>query len=211
MPYDVGKDPYLDKSTGILRNLLGIKTQKELDRAEAEISSVQISTLTIEDKPPLEEFSWKLLCDTHHYIFGDIYDWAGQARTIELSKDTTSFARATHIVSSAEEIFKNLAAEDYLYGLDFDDFVERLAHYYSELIILHPFREGNGRAIRTLLSMLAENVGWNIAWEQMNPQDNINACIAAYHGDEELLQKMLRNIIEPADPFWGQDPYELIG
>ncbi len=83
MPYDVGKDPYLDRSTGILRNLLGIKTQAELDKAEAQISFVQISTLTIEDKPPLEGFNWELLCKVHHDIFNEIYDWAGQPRTID--------------------------------------------------------------------------------------------------------------------------------
>lgn len=210
MPYDVGKDPYIDKKTGVLKNLLSITDEKELDQAEAEISAVQISTLTIEDKPPLENFNWKLLCDIHHYVFGDIYEWAGNIRTIELSKGSSSFARIDRIVPSLEEIFEALAHEDYLYGLNKDEFVERLAHYYSELNVVHPFREGNGRAIRTFLTMLAENSGWDIAWQQMSKEENVDACIAGYNSNEEPLRQLLGRILEPVDPFWGQDPYEYI-
>jgi cell filamentation protein len=200
MSYDVGKDPYLDKVTGILRNLLGIKTQAELDKAEAQISFVQISTLTIENKPLLENFNWELLCKIHHDIFGEIYDWAGQPRTIELTKDKTSFARTDYIVASAKELFSKLAEEDYLHGLGSEEFIERLAHYYNELNVIHPFREGNGRAIRTFLTMLAENLGWNIAWNEMNPQENVAACIAAYNNDDMPLRNMLRKIIKkPAE------------
>ncbi len=198
MPYDVDNDPYLNKKTGVLRNLLGITNQKELDQAEAEISAVQISTLTIEDKPPLKEFNWRLLCELHHYIFGDIYDWAGKIRTIEFSKGRTSFARIDSIVPSLQVIFKSLASENYLDGLDEDEFVRHLAHYYSELNVVHPFREGNGRAIRTLLSMLAEDLGWNIAWGDMDRKENIAACIAGYNGDEKPLSQMLSKIIERA-------------
>jgi cell filamentation protein len=210
MPYDVGKDPYRDKNTGILRNLLGIATEDKLQEAEAQITSVQISTLIVDHQYAPDEVTWDLLCTIHHFIFSDIFDWAGQPRTIELSKGKTSFARVDHITSSAAEIFKRLAKEDYLIGLGKDEFVQRLAHYYSELNILHPFREGNGRAVRTLLTMLGGSIGWNIAWDKMSAKQNIAACIAAYHDDERPLREMLEDIIEPVDIFWGQDPYEYI-
>ncbi len=127
-----------------------------------------------------------------------------------MTKDKTSFARTDHIVASAKKVFSKLAEEDYLDGLGSDEFIERLAHYYSELNVIHPFREGNGRAIRTLLTMLAENLGWSIAWNEISPQENVTACIAAYNNDEMPLRDMLRKIVEPIDPFWGQDPYDFI-
>lgn len=66
MPYDVGADPYLNEDTGILQNLLGISGQDELDAAEAEITSVEISTLMIEDRPSVADFNWELLCAIHN-------------------------------------------------------------------------------------------------------------------------------------------------
>lgn len=201
MPYDVGRDPYINKSTGVLRNLLGMTTQKELDKAEADITTVHISTLIVEDKPELEEFNWEFLCRLHEDIFREIYDWAGQPRTIELSKDETSFARAEYITASAVQLFKELDEDNYLDRLVLNEFVSKLAYYYSELNILHPFREGNGRAIRTFLTMLAENLDWNIIWDEMSPEDNIRACIAGYMGDEKPLRNMLNKIVKPIDRF----------
>ena len=197
MPYDVGADPYTDKVTGILQNLLGISSQDELDTAEAEITSVEISTLMIEDKPSIADFNWELLCAIHKRLFGEIYEWAGKPRTVEITKGTTSFARVRYLNNSAEDVFQCLAADNYLKGLTFDDFIKQLAHYYADLNILHPFREGNGRVIRTFLAMLASSLGYEIRWNSMNSQENIDACIAAYNGDETLLQNMLRAIVVP--------------
>jgi len=210
MPYDVGSDTYIDKRTGIFRNILGIKSQEELESAEARITSVEIATLINEGVPTPNEFNPNLLKAVHKQLFNEIYEWAGQLRTVELSKGTTSFARMEHLGASLEDTLSQLAKEDYLIDLEFDEFVKRLAHYYGELIILHPFREGNGRAVRTFLAMLAESIGWHIAWDEMNPDDNIAASIAAYLGDEKPMVKMLKKIVTPVDAFWGRDPYEFI-
>lgn len=210
MPYDVADDPYLDKETGILRNLLGIKTKYELAGAEARLTAVEITALMTEGIPPYNEFTKNLFLDVHKQIFKDIYNWAGKIRTVELSKDGTSFARVEHIDASLEGIFRNIEQDEFLVDLDFASFVDKIAHYYGELIVLHPFRDGNGRVIRTFLAMLANSTGWHIAWDEMNPPDNVNASIAAYNGDEVPMRILLENIITPVDVFWGRDPYEFI-
>ncbi|MEI6477738.1 MAG: Fic family protein [bacterium] len=210
MPYDVDNDPYIDKTTGILRNLLGIKTQIVLDDAEAQITAIEITALTSGEGYPYDEPSVDSLKDIHKQLFRYIYVWAGSVRTVELSKGDTSFARAVHIEKAMDGIFTELEKEGYLAGLSTNLFVERLAHYYGELIALHPFREGNGRTIRTFLAILADNNGWHIAWDEMNSEENISACIAAYKGDETPLRNMLEKIIAPVDVFWGRDPYEFI-
>jgi len=210
MPYDVDKDQYINKSTGILRNLLDIRTESNLEDAEAGITTVEIAALTSQEPPHFEEFNLGLFKSVHRQLFDVIYDWAGEVRTVEMSKGTTSFARVEHLSSSLDDLFRSLEQDDYLMTTDFDKFIGILAHYYSELIVIHPFREGNGRATRTFLAMLAESIGWHIAWDEMRPQENIDASIAAYHGDEAPLRKMLAKLVTPIDVFWGRDPYEFI-
>jgi cell filamentation protein len=210
MAYDVDKDPYLDKESGVLRNLLNIKTEQELEDAEARLTSVEITLLTSENVSPYDEFDVELFLSVHRQLFKEIYDWAGELRTIELSKGTTSFARAEHLAASLEDIIGNLKKDNYLVDFDFDDFIAKLAHYYADLIVLHPFREGNGRTIRTFLAMLAESIDWHIAWDEMNAQENIDASIAGYQGDEKPLRDMLAKLVTPVDIFWGRDPYKFI-
>ena len=93
--------------------------------------------------------------------------------------------------------FDELIADDLLQMIsDPAEYIKRLAYYYSELNMLHPFREGNGRTLRTFISILAMNSGGNIvAWDQMDPQENIDACAyAAYHNESKLVQILARII-----------------
>jgi cell filamentation protein len=210
MQYDVGKDPYTNESTGILLNLLGITTQTELDKAEAAITTVEISALLIDGGLLPEECNWNLLLHIHTQLFKEIYEWAGKTREVRISKDQTVFAYPERIVPLTKELFSQLKDDNYLLGLGFEEFVSKMAHYYNELNVIHPFREGNGRVIRTYLSLLAESVGWFVDWDKMSADKNVEACIAGYKGDERPLYRLLGNLIEPIDPFWGREPYEFI-
>ncbi len=128
MLYDVDSDPCIDSISGILRNKLGIKTQAELDVAEAQITAVQITALLDEENiPPCDEFSPELFHKVHFQIFESLYDWAGELRTVEISKGDTSFARMAHLESNIQELFKELKVDDYFVDLDSDELVERLA------------------------------------------------------------------------------------
>ena len=86
-----------------------------------------------------------------------------------------------------------LSAE-YLDELDDSKYVERFAHYYSEVNILHPFREGNGRTERVFFSLLAQRSDRHIAWDLLDPGEAIKACILAYNGDESQLVKLLASL-----------------
>jgi cell filamentation protein len=197
MPYDVDKDPYLDKNTGVLRNLLGITTQDALDDAEAQVTYVESVALTTNNSLRPDQFNASLLKSIHRQLFKSIYDWAGELRTVELSKGVTSFARFQYLEANLDDLFKQLTKEEYLVNLDFDTFIERFASYYGDLIVLHPFREGNGRAIRTLLAMHAEVAGWHTAWDKMTPEENVAASIATYQGNETPMVDMIRKLITP--------------
>lgn len=197
-PYSTGSDPYIDPSTGILRNKLGITEQKSLDAAESDIASLEIVDLTTENIPILGAITLNVLKEIHYHIFKDIYSWAGELRTMSISKDSTKFCQPEFIESEGARIFNELLEEDILATIsDHTLYVKRLAYYYSELNLLHPFREGNGRTLRTLISILAMNSGGNvIAWDRMDPDENIEACRYAVFHDESKIEKMLSGIID---------------
>jgi len=102
-------DPYLDKNTGVLRNLLGIKDQAGLDKAESSLSFLRASELR--EQPVQGQFDLAHLQAIHQRLFGDVYDWAGQVRHVEIQKDKTIFARQMAIPSAAAQLFGQLAKD----------------------------------------------------------------------------------------------------
>ena len=89
-----------------------------------------------------------------------------------------------HIESYGAEIFGEFADEDRLCGLDREPFIDRLSHYLGDVNALHPFRDGNGRAQRAFFAQLAADAGYRLDWQLVDPQDNIDASVAAMQGDE---------------------------
>jgi cell filamentation protein len=195
--YDAGTDPYLDPATGILRNNLGITTQDELDKAEADISTAVLAGLV--DNPISGNFDLKHLQAIHKALFGSLYPWAGELRTVELAKDDTRFANPEFLAKAAVAVFDKLHSENRLRNLPNEQYIERLAHYFSEINILHPFREGNGRTQRTFFTLLTAESGHRIKWEEMDPAVNLKASIAAYQGEESGLVTMLTALVVPAN------------
>jgi cell filamentation protein len=197
MPYDSNPDPYIDFETGTLKNILEITSEEELAEAEANITYAVIAS--IPEESALGEFNLEHIQNIHWELFNAIYDWAGEIRTVEIYKGSTRFANADMIVRAAATLFSDLHDEILLKSLPRDQYVQRLAHYYSEVNILHPFREGNGRTQRTFFSQLAAAGGYHFAWERIDADKNIRVCIAAYEGDEAPLAEMLDELLEQED------------
>lgn len=200
MVYIIENDPYIDKTTGILANKFGIDDQDVLDDVEFELTSAQIAAF--EEDPVPGNFDLSHLQAIHKQIFGDLYDWGGELRTVDMIKDQTRFAHAAHIESAANELFAELRKSSWLKGLPEGEFIDQFTHYYSEINILHPFREGNGRTQRAFMSLLAMYCGYQIDWSGLNQDQNIEASIAAYNGDEVPLQIVLEPLLD-----WIDDDY----
>lgn len=83
--YGVGQDPYCYPSSFILKNLFNLQSSAELESAEVELTSYRLSTF----KPDFDNLTFSYLCDIHQYLFQDIYSWAGQIRTVDVSKQQT--------------------------------------------------------------------------------------------------------------------------
>lgn len=109
------KDPYVDADTGVLRNRFGISDQAELDRVEATFAAVRSYELAV--SPVRGEFDLAHLQQIHQRVFGDVYDWAGKIRSVDISKGTTRFASHEQISSYAPQITRPLSREGLLGGL----------------------------------------------------------------------------------------------
>ncbi|WP_325347331.1 Fic/DOC family protein, partial [Xylophilus sp.] len=190
-------DPYLDPSTGLLRNNVGARDQAELDRIEAAMSAVRAYELQRMRAP--EGFDLGHLRTVHRHLFGDVYPWAGELRTVVIEKGTTRFAQPEYIDSAARDLFRQLARENNLRGLDADEFSKRAGHYLGEINVLHPFREGNGRAQRAFMGQLADGAGYHIAWDRVARDDMTRASIEAYHSGSGRMAQLIRDHLTDRD------------
>lgn len=132
----------------------------------------------------------------HRHLFGPIYRWAGRDRTIRIAKGASMFCHPEQIGRQMEGLFADLARAGHLRGLDADAFAAGAAHFLSELNVIHPFREGNGRAQKAFLMLLADRAGHRLDVRRINRQAYIGAMIAAFHGDEAPLVTLLRGLID---------------
>lgn len=186
--YGTGQDRlYCYPDSHVLINKLGFTCETELEAAEVELTQVRVGQF----KPDFDDISFRALCTIHHFIFQDVYSWAGQLRTVDLSKGDTRFANVHRIEPEALKLFQQLKLEKYLIGLPRTQFVPRLAHYYSELNVIHPFRDGNGRAQRLLFEIIGINAGYELRWEPIGRSEWIAANIAAYKSQTKLLEDLL--------------------
>jgi cell filamentation protein len=192
-----GHDHYLDPASGVLKNRFGITDAATLEQTEADLVAARSKELS---QTPLKgRFDLAHMQAIHRYLFGDVYEWAGQLRTIDISKGGHLFAHHAHIAGAAAQIFKQLVEERRLAGLAPAAFSDRAAHYLGELNALHPFREGNGRAQREFVSHLAQATGYYIAWENVTQQDMLEASIQSFKGDTSKLAAILRENLRSLD------------
>jgi cell filamentation protein len=190
-------DLYIDPGTGVLRNRLGIADEATLEQAEADIAATRSYELS---KSPLRgNFDLAHMREIHRRLFSDLYDWAGELRSVDITKGSTRFAHHAYIASAAASIFQPLAKENRLAGLDLIAFSERAAYFLGELNALHPFREGNGRAQREFISHLAQANGYYIAWENIAQAEMLEASIQSFSGANGKLARLIRqNLVAPS-------------
>jgi cell filamentation protein len=188
----VPEDPYSDPVTGVLYNKLGLRSTAALEAAEREITHAAL--ILLDESLVSSSYDLSHLQEIHNRIFGDIYQWAGQIRTVAIAKGAM-FCLPQYIDSSAAVIFRELHDDDCLRGMHHDAFVERLAYYLGEVNALHPVREGNGRAQRAFFGQLARDAGFTLAWQHLDPVRNVEASAATMRGDPEPIRKMLDALV----------------
>lgn len=143
----------------VLKNLMGICSKKEMDKIEA-VALKQAEDLLFHTYGQDHRFSAQDICKIHKAWLSRIYEWAGKYRSINLSKGHFLFAHARHVPSLMAEFEK-----DFLFKYtpclvkSKNDLIEALARVHAEFILIHPFREGNGRVGRVLSTLMAVQAG----------------------------------------------------
>lgn len=189
--YEAGQDPYCYPGTAVLKNLLDLRTQPELDELEASMTAQRA------DEPlPAGALDAQHYLAIHHHLFQDVFDWAGNVRTIRIAKEGAPFCYPENIEREMRRVFSELAAADCLRGLAPRAFAEKAAHFLAELNAVHPFREGNGRTQNVFLSLLAQQAGHPLDFKRLDPAALMQAMIASFQGDEAPLARVIVDLME---------------
>jgi cell filamentation protein len=188
--YRAEPDPYCYPGTTVLINRLGIREQASLDAFEAEVTAERAS-----QPLPAGRLSYAHYRALHRHLFQDVYAWAGQIRTVRISKDGSAFCYPENIDREMRRVFADLHRQKYLQGLDITPFARKAAHFLAELNAIHPFREGNGRTQLSFLVILSERAGYSLRLERLNPAAMLNATITSFQGDERPLAALIVGLI----------------
>ena len=182
--YSVYGSKYCYTGTNVLRNRFDIRDAAQLRKLDADISSIKQFHLI---KEPINgRFTANHLCRIHRFLFEDIYPFAGHFRREDIMKGQTRFQGFAQISSKLSALLSSLKKENYLRGLDFDTFIERSAYYFAELNYIHPFREGNGRAIREFMRQLYDYNGYEVNWSAVSSEELLRAMEESVYATARL-------------------------
>lgn len=180
------RDPYLYEDSQVLRNKLNIKDQDKLDEAEADYVVYRLKDLAMNPMPG--EYNTEHLLKMHHYIFQDLYDWAGEPRVIAIYKeedvlggmsveysDPFDITKDIHFILSdmRKKAWKNMTREQAA-----TEFCDSLAQLWK----VHPFREGNTRTTITFCCQYADEIGLNMNREIFEKNSRyVRTALVAYN------------------------------
>lgn len=178
-----------------LENKLGITDSTELAEAEERISKKKALELfesgTLDT---LEAGTFSALKAIHKYLFDEIYDFAGELRTVNIAKGSFRFAPIMYLEAALQNINKMPQAT-------FDEIVEK----YVEMNVAHPFREGNGRSTRIWLDLIfKKELGKVVDWSRVDKEDYLLAMERSPIRDIEIkyvLQKALTDEINSREVY----------
>ena len=184
---------YTDPNTGVLRNLANVTDFNTLLLIESGAVTKRIAELYAN---PIKIKNSSTLLDIHRYLFQDVYSWAGEIRTVEISKGGKPFFPLSHFRNAF--IFIDTLIADYrkTSKKEIKQLSNKLAEILDNINYLHPFREGNGRTQREFLRILAIEKGLSL---NLNPADNANIyenyMSGVINGDIEKLSALILEIV----------------
>ena len=186
---------YCYPDSNVLKNKLNIKDRQLFIKAERGITSLRTTQALIQPVPG--NFDISHLKAIHRFLFGDIYSWAGEIRTVNISKGNL-FCQTMFIEQELSRVFNELKAEKFLDDVSQKSVLAcRLSYYMSEINAVHPFREGNGRTQRLFITYLARRQGWDLQFANVQPQDMIDASYNSFLGDYDLMDNLIDSCLIP--------------
>lgn len=199
-------DRYTYPGTEVLRNRFEISEPLATHELKTRVAYQRLTELSARSIPG--DYDLAHLQMMHRAIYGDLWDWAGQLRTVDTGTTNTGLAhcRPEFIVDQAHVVFGAIARDDFLRGMDHDTVADRLAYHWGETTALHPFRDGNTRTQRLYFHQLTTEAGWSIDWNRINAgmDQFIEARLIAYAGRHEALRDVLGPALHPVGTTSGE-------
>lgn len=209
-PWDTGNiernwQGYFIPGTPILRNRVGARTRDALQDAENDF--VEARVIELREHPELvgrRTYDLAYLKAIHRQLFQDVYDWAGDLRTVGIEKGNESFCPPASISQPMGHVAAELERLKQLKAVSEVDLPRTIAYLYDYTNFAHPFREGNGRATREFFDLLLSERSIGLDWDKTDQNELYGACHAARaESDLSGLIAMFAKIIdtEPAYDF----------
>lgn len=169
----------------VLENKLGITNSSELAREEERLSKKRALELFETQRfNAMKAGTFKTLKEIHKYLFQDVYDFAGELRTVNIAKGNFRFAPVMYLQAALENIEKMPQAT-------FDEIIEK----YVEMNIAHPFREGNGRSTRIWLDLILKTeLNLVVDWNKIDKEDYLLAMERSPIKDIEI-KHLIKNAL----------------
>lgn len=207
--YDTSGNPEAEFEPGsddlVLRNKLGINRVSDMDETELDLL-VQLYDEIPEQVEVDQEITVAEIKEWHRRWLGNVYIWAGKSRTVNMGKDGFQFAASGQI-----DRLMAILERDFLSrctpcaGMSHEELVEAIATIHVELILIHPFREGNGRLSRLLANVMAMQAGKPeldfSLWDEQKERyfSAIQAGLDDYGPMKELVRQVLPGVSKHAD------------
>jgi len=185
---------YTDPETGTLKNLAGINDPEALLFYESVVVAKRLQELY---DNPIQIKGVQSLFEIHRHLFQDVYVWAGEERKVEIAKEGNPFFPTKHFDHAFKYIDSLISDFKKLSENDLENIARKLAEILDAVNHLHPFREGNGRAQREFIRLLALEKGIKL---NLNPPDDQNVyeryMQGTIHGDINGLADLILELIK---------------
>ena len=193
--YSVASSIYCYPDSSVLKNKLDIRDPVLLRKVEADLSTARQAEIF--RTPVVGRFTATHLCNIHRKLLGDVYSFAGHFRREDIAKGPTRFVTYSQIKEKLQRLLGQLQQEKWLENVPFEAFAARSAYYMAELNYIHPFREGNGRAIREFMRLLFLHNGYVVQWDAVDVEALLSAMIDSVY-DTAHLEQILKQCLAAA-------------
>ncbi len=182
----------------VLRNKLGITIVEDINAVELELLD-QLYSAVFDEVSAEQILTSSDIAEWHRKWLGNVYDWAGQQRSVNMAKGDFHFAASAQIPRLLQDLDKKyLKHYTPCMGMDDESLIEAIAVVHIEFILIHPFREGNGRLSRLLAEVMALQAGKPeldfSAWDA-NREMYFTAIQQGLASDYEPMKQLVRQVL----------------
>ncbi len=194
-------DPYVYPGTSTLRNKLNITDADELDAFERRM----VAARAVEGVPA-GDFDLAHLRSIHRHLFQDVYDWAGELRTVEISKGRQQFIFRQYIQNGMADVHRRIVKANFFKGSLLEGFAHEAGQIMGDVNYVHPFREGYGRTQLFYLKQLSLVAGHPLDLRHIDADAWLKASRCAHEAEYSPMSDVIRAALERSASLQAPEP-----